>query len=79
MSCDLHLPFWPAHAPKHLWVPETHLYRNVEVAAMRFPDKPFVIFYDTAITYREFQHETFFLVWRVTFERRPPASTWRAI
>jgi fatty-acyl-CoA synthase len=58
MPSNLHLPFWPAHAPKHLWVPETHLYRNVEVSAMRFPNKPFVIFYDTAITYREFQRET---------------------
>src|SRR5262245_33021724 len=58
MPSNLHLPFWPAHAPKHLWVPETHLYRNVEVAAMRFPRKPFIVFYDTAITYREFQHET---------------------
>jgi fatty-acyl-CoA synthase len=55
---DLHLRFWPAHAPRHLWVPETHLYRNVEVSAMRFPDKPFVIFYDTVITYRRFQTET---------------------
>jgi fatty-acyl-CoA synthase len=55
---DLHLPFWPAHAPHHLWVPETHLYRNVEVSALRFPRKPFVIFYDTQITYAEFQRET---------------------
>ncbi|MBK9361076.1 MAG: long-chain fatty acid--CoA ligase [Rubrivivax sp.] len=55
---DLHLPFWPAHAPKHLWVPETHLYRNVEVSAMRFPRKPFVIFYDTVIDYARFQRET---------------------
>ena len=44
--------------PKHLWVPETHLYRNVEVSAMRFPRKPFVIFYDTQITYADFQRET---------------------
>ena len=58
MPSDLHLPFWPAHAPRHLWVPETHLYRNVEVSAMRFPDKPFAIFYDTAITYADFQRET---------------------
>ena len=58
MPSNLHLPFWPAHAPKHLWVPETHLYRNVEVSAMRFPTKPLVIFYDTAITYHEFQRET---------------------
>jgi fatty-acyl-CoA synthase len=55
---DLHLPFWPAHAPKHLWVPQTHLYRNVEVSAMRFPRKPFVIFYDTVIDYARFQRET---------------------
>jgi fatty-acyl-CoA synthase len=55
---DLHLRHWPAHAPHHLWVPETHLYRNVEVSAMRFPRKPLVIFYDTVITYQRFQQET---------------------
>jgi fatty-acyl-CoA synthase len=55
---NLHLPFWPEYAPKHLWVPETSLYYNVEVSAARFPDKPFVIFYDTAISYRRFQNET---------------------
>ncbi|HET7525919.1 MAG TPA: long-chain fatty acid--CoA ligase [Burkholderiaceae bacterium] len=58
MPSELHLPFWPAHAPRHLWVPETHLYRNVEVSAMRFPRKPFVIFYDTQITYADFLRET---------------------
>jgi fatty-acyl-CoA synthase len=55
---DLHLPFWPSHAPRHLWVPETHLYRNVEVSALRFPKKPFAIFYDTQVTYADFQRET---------------------
>jgi fatty-acyl-CoA synthase len=55
---NLHLRHWPAHAPHHLWVPETHLYRNVEVSAMRFPRKPLVIFYDTVITYQRFQQET---------------------
>ncbi|HKB54756.1 MAG TPA: AMP-binding protein, partial [Ramlibacter sp.] len=55
---DLHLPFWPAHAPRHLWLPETSLSYNVEVAATRFPAKPFMIFYDTAITYRRFREET---------------------
>jgi fatty-acyl-CoA synthase len=58
MPCDLHLPFWPPFAPRHLWVPETHLYRNVEVAAMRFPHKPFAIFYDTKISYADFQRES---------------------
>jgi fatty-acyl-CoA synthase len=55
---DLHLPFWPAHAAKHLWLPETSLSYNVEVTATRFPGKPFMIFYDTAITYRRFLEET---------------------
>lgn len=55
---DLHLPFWPEYAPRHLWVPETSLYYNVEVAAARFPAKPFIIFYDTAIDYRRFKRET---------------------
>ena len=52
---DLHLTSWPAHAPQHLWVPPTHLYDNVEVAAKRFPDKPFLIFYDTVIRYARFK------------------------
>jgi fatty-acyl-CoA synthase len=55
---DLHLPFWPEHAPKHLWVPQTNLYFNVEVSAARLPEKPFVIFYDTAISYLRFKEET---------------------
>ncbi|MBI5257845.1 MAG: long-chain fatty acid--CoA ligase [Burkholderiales bacterium] len=55
---DRHFAHWPAHAPRHLWVPETNLYRNVEVSAMRFPGKPLAIFYDTPITYGQFQRET---------------------
>ncbi len=55
---DRHLAFWPAHAPRHLWVPETHLYRNLEVSAMRFPRKPCLVFYDTFIDYAQFQRET---------------------
>ncbi len=55
---DRHLAYWPEAVPRHLWVPATNLYRNVEVSAMRFPDKPFLIFYDTAITFAEFHQET---------------------
>jgi fatty-acyl-CoA synthase len=55
---DLHLPFWPEHAPKHLWVPPTSLCYNVEVAAARFPEKPLLIFYDSAVSYRRFKQET---------------------
>ena len=55
---DRHFAFWPEHAPRHLFVPETNLYFNVEVSAARFPKKPFFIFYDTPCTYAQFKQET---------------------
>jgi fatty-acyl-CoA synthase len=55
---DRHLAFWPEHAPRHLFVPETNLYYNVEVSAARFPKKPFLIFYDTPISFLQFRQET---------------------
>ncbi|GAB4554645.1 MAG: long-chain fatty acid--CoA ligase [Rhizobacter sp.] len=55
---DRHFAFWPEHAPRHLHVPETNLYYNVEVSAARFPKKPFLIFYDTPITFLQFKQET---------------------
>lgn len=39
-------------------LPETHLYRNVEISALRYPDKPYIIFYDTPISFSRFQHES---------------------
>jgi fatty-acyl-CoA synthase len=54
---DRHFAFWPEHAPRHLHVPETNLYFNVEVSAARFPNKPFLIFYDTPLTFGEFKQE----------------------
>ncbi|MDB5770229.1 MAG: long-chain fatty acid--CoA ligase, partial [Burkholderia sp.] len=53
-----HFTYWPSHQPHHLTVPETNLYYNVEVSAARFPDKPYIIFYDTPITFAEFKDET---------------------
>ncbi|MBX3625900.1 MAG: long-chain fatty acid--CoA ligase [Rhizobacter sp.] len=55
---DRHFAFWPEHAPRHLYVPETNLYFNVEVSAARFPKKPFFIFYDTPFTFSQFKQET---------------------
>ncbi|AKJ30242.1 long-chain fatty acid--CoA ligase [Caldimonas brevitalea] len=55
---DRHYAHWPSHLPRHLTVPQTHLYRNVEVSAMRFPDKPFLIFFDTPLSYARFQDES---------------------
>ena len=57
-SSALHAPHWPPALPQHLSVPETNVFHNVEVSAARFPDKPFIVFYDTPITFREFFEET---------------------
>ncbi|WP_126285482.1 long-chain fatty acid--CoA ligase [Burkholderia stagnalis] len=51
-------PCWPAHLPRHLTLPATNLYYNAEVSAARYPDKPFIVFYDTPVTFAEFKDET---------------------
>jgi fatty-acyl-CoA synthase len=49
-----HFKFWPAHAMHSLTVPATNLFYNAEVSARRYPDKSFLVFYDTAVTFAEF-------------------------
>ncbi|HRO54147.1 MAG TPA: long-chain fatty acid--CoA ligase [Alicycliphilus sp.] len=53
-----HLAHWPRLLPQHLTLPATHLYRNLEVSAMRYPDKAALVFYDWAITCARLQDET---------------------
>ena len=52
---ERHFDFWPKGLPRHMSVPETNLFYNVEVSARRFPDKPCLIFYDTPISFSEFE------------------------
>jgi fatty-acyl-CoA synthase len=54
---DRHFKFWPAHAMHHLVAPATNLFYNAEVSAHRYPDKPFLVFYDTAVTFADFVDE----------------------
>ncbi|WP_338412899.1 long-chain fatty acid--CoA ligase [uncultured Sphaerotilus sp.] len=54
---ELHFQHWPAGQSRHLTLPATHLFHNVEVSAARFPDKAFTIFYDSALSYADFQAE----------------------
>lgn len=54
---DRHLAHWPPGLPKHLTLPETNLFHNAEVSAQRFPNKPFIVFYDTPVTFSEFKDE----------------------
>jgi fatty-acyl-CoA synthase len=52
-----HFAHWPPYLPHHMTVPETNLFHNAEVSAARYPDKPFLVFYDTPITFRAFRDE----------------------
>ena len=53
-----HCKFWPSHAMHELTAPATNLYYNAEVSARRYPDKPFIVFYDTPVTFAAFHDET---------------------
>jgi fatty-acyl-CoA synthase len=54
---DRHLAHWPPGLPQHLTLPQTNLFYNAEVSAQRYPDKPFIVFYDTPVTFAEFLDE----------------------
>jgi fatty-acyl-CoA synthase len=54
---ERHLKYWPRNQPRHLTIPETDLFYNVEVSARRYPAKPYLVFYDTAITFARFKDE----------------------
>ncbi|MFX1674776.1 long-chain fatty acid--CoA ligase [Paraburkholderia sp. A2WS-5] len=54
---DTRPPLWPAYLPPHLTLPATNLFYNAEVSAMRYPDKPFIVFYDTSVTFSQFKDE----------------------
>jgi fatty-acyl-CoA synthase len=48
-----HFDFWPKGLPHDITAPATPLFYNLEVSAVRYPDKPALIFYDTPLTFRE--------------------------
>jgi fatty-acyl-CoA synthase len=52
-----HFAHWPPALPHHLTIPATNLFYNAEVSATRYPDKPFLVFYDTPITFKAFHAE----------------------
>jgi fatty-acyl-CoA synthase len=53
-----HFAHWPPGVPRHLTLPQTHLFHNLEVSAARYPDKPFIVFYDTPLAYARFRDES---------------------
>ena len=52
-----HFAHWPAGHAHTLTVPQTNLFYNVEVSATRWPDKPYIQYYGTPVTYAEFRDE----------------------
>ncbi|HEY1313843.1 MAG TPA: long-chain fatty acid--CoA ligase [Steroidobacteraceae bacterium] len=54
---DRHFKFWPAHAMHSMIAPATNLFYNAEVSARRFPNKPFLVFYDTPVSFSGFLDE----------------------
>jgi fatty-acyl-CoA synthase len=54
---DRHFKFWPAHAMHNLVAPATNLFYNAEVSARRYPDKPFLVYYDTPVSFADLLDE----------------------
>ncbi|HEY4365821.1 MAG TPA: long-chain fatty acid--CoA ligase [Steroidobacteraceae bacterium] len=52
-----HFEFWPRGLPQQIAAPRTNVFYNAEVAATRYPDKPFVVFFDTPLSFAEFHQE----------------------
>ncbi len=54
---DRHFAFWPKGQPRSLSIPATSVFHNAEVSAARYPDKPYLIFYDTPVSFAQFRDE----------------------
>ncbi len=46
-----HWPFWPKRLPRHIDPPATSLWHNLAVSALRFPDKPALVFFNRSLSY----------------------------
>lgn len=54
---DRHLGVWPAQVPHQLELPQTSLYSNLSVSALRYPQHPAIIYYGTPLSYAELQRQ----------------------
>jgi fatty-acyl-CoA synthase len=54
---NAHFKFWPDHAMHNLIAPATNLFYNAEVSAHRYPDKPYLVYYDTPVSFSAFLDE----------------------
>ncbi|HEY0748658.1 MAG TPA: long-chain fatty acid--CoA ligase [Steroidobacteraceae bacterium] len=54
---DAHFKVWPSYAMHNLIAPATNLFYNAEVSARRYPNKPFLVYYDTQVSFAAFHDE----------------------
>jgi fatty-acyl-CoA synthase len=52
-----HFPHWPAGLPLTLTTPQTTLVANLDISALRYPEKIALVFFDKKITYRALKAE----------------------
>ena len=48
---------WPPALARTLTLPRTNVFHNAQVSAALYPDKPFLIFYDSALSFADFLAE----------------------
>jgi len=53
----LHHQVWPKRLPHSITPPATSLWHNLAVSALRFPDKPALVFFNRVFSYAEVMHQ----------------------
>lgn len=56
-SEPLHFQYWPKGVPRTVHVPSTTLHYNLEVSALRYPEKTAISYYGTGLTYTRLHTE----------------------
>ena len=54
---DRHHAVWPENMPRHLSLPQTSLYTNLEVSALRYPQRDAINYYDSPITFAQLKQQ----------------------
>ena len=54
---DRHHAVWPDRLPHHLPLPQTSLFTNLAISALRYPAREALIYYDTPLTYAELERQ----------------------
>ena len=53
MTFTRHHSVWPKELPKTMTLPDTSVFTNLEISALRYPDHTAVIYYDAPMRYRQ--------------------------